>query len=267
MASTNILVTGGTGRVGTLVVPRLVEAGYHVRTLSRSGGKAAGDDRRLDGVEHVTGDLVEDRGVAAAVRDHQVILHLAGGPKGDDVAARNLVRAAKAAGVEKIVFISVTGADTVPVKWLQTKYAAEQAIIASGIPFTIIRAAQFHYLTYAAVSTLAKLPIVPVPGGLRFQPIDTTDVADRLFELTLAAPAGRVRDLVGPETLGMRELIESVLRAQHKRRLTVPMRIPGKAGHAYRAGANLTEQNADHGTVTWESFLAQEVEVPVASNP
>ena len=176
MATTNILVTGGTGRVGSLVVPRLVEGGFHVRTLSRTAGKS------IDGVEQVTGDLVEDRGVAAAVRDQQVILHLAGGPKGDDVAARNLVRAAKAAGVEKIVFISVTGADTVPVKWLQTKYAAEQAIIASGIPFTIIRAAQFHYLTYTAVSTLAKLPLVPVPGGLRFQPIDTADVADRLIE-------------------------------------------------------------------------------------
>ena len=261
MSATNILVTGGTGRVGALVVPRLVEAGCLVRVLSRRGGV------NTDGVEHVTGDLVKGRGVEAAVRGQQVILHLAGGPKGDDVAARNLVQAAAAAGAEKIVFISVTGADAVPVKWLHTKYAAEQAIVDSGIPFTIVRAAQFHHLTYAAVGMMAKLPVVPVPGGLRFQPIDTGDVAERLVELALAAPAGRVRDLVGPQTLGVRELVDSVLRARGTRRLRMPVRIPGKAGVAYRAGANLSEQNVDRGTVTWESFLARETAASVGVTP
>ncbi|MFE2418620.1 SDR family oxidoreductase [Streptomyces hokutonensis] len=174
---TPILVTGGTGTLGSHVVPLLRAAGHDIRVLSRHGRPAA------DGVEYVTGDLLKDEGVAAAVAGTETVLHLAGGQKGDDVATRNLVRVASHAGVRHLVYISVIGADRVPLAWLRTKLDAERAVADSGIPWTTLRAAQFHDLALTMVEKMTKLPVLPVPGGLRLQPVDVREVAARLAEL------------------------------------------------------------------------------------
>src|SRR5438034_1625273 len=100
-----ILVTGGTGTLGKHVVARLREEGRSVRVLSRHEHESS------DGVEYVAADLRAGEGIEAAVAGCEIVLHLAGGPKGDDEATRNLVRAAKAAGVRHLIYISVIGAD------------------------------------------------------------------------------------------------------------------------------------------------------------
>ena len=87
---------------------------------------------------------------------------------------------------------------------------------------------------------MAKLPVIPVPGGLRFQPVDSRDVAARLVELTLGSPAGLVPDLTGPTVYGLPDLLNGYLKAHGKRRPMLPVRMPGKAGRAYRAGENLS---------------------------
>ncbi|MFJ8730008.1 SDR family oxidoreductase [Streptomyces bauhiniae] len=244
-----VLVTGGTGTLGRHVVPLLREAGREVRVLSRKGG---------DGPDHVSVDLLTGTGLDAALDGIGTVLHLAGGPKGDDTATGNLVRAAQAAGVRHLVYISVIGADRVPLAWLRSKLTAEQAIAGSGLPWTTLRAAQFHELTLKMVESMAKLPVFPVPGGLRLQPVDSRDVAARLADLTLGAPAGLVPDLAGPRVYGLGELGRSYLQARGKRRPTLPVRIPGKAGRAYRAGDNLTLTGADTGKRTWEEFLGEQ---------
>jgi uncharacterized protein YbjT (DUF2867 family) len=231
-----ILVTGGTGTLGKHVVPSLRAAGADVVVLSRGNGD-------------VTCDLLA--GDVPAI-EADVVVHLAGGQKGDDIATRNLLAAC--AGVRHFVYISVIGADTVPLAWLRTKLACEEAIASSGIPFTILRAAQFHNLTLTMVRAMAKLPIVPVPG-MRLQPVDARDVAARIVELALGRPAGRVADLAGPAVFEMRQLVRDYLTTAGKRRLTLPVRLPGKAGKAYRGGQNLA-LDGDHGTHTWEEFLA-----------
>ncbi|MFU8851158.1 SDR family oxidoreductase [Micromonospora sp. SL1-18] len=248
--SAPILVTGGTGTLGRLVTPLLREAGHSVRVLSRRGGRSG------PGVEHVTADLVSGDGVDSAVHGTETVLHLAGGPKGDDQATRNLVRAAQRAGVRHLVYISVIGADRVPLAWLRSKLDAERTIAGSGLPWTALRAAQFHDLVLAVAEKMAKLPVVPAPGGLRFQPVDARDVAGRLVDLALGEPAGQVPDLAGPRVYEMDELIRGYLRAVGKRRLLLQVRLPGKVGRAYRAGANLTLDGAT-GSRTWEAFLAE----------
>jgi uncharacterized protein YbjT (DUF2867 family) len=255
--TSRILVTGGTGTLGRLVVPLLLDAGREVRVLSRSA-REPGDGAEAE-VEYVTGDLAEDAGIEAAVAGIDVVLHLAGGPKGDDEATRNLVRAASRAEVRHLVYISVIGADRLPLAWFRSKLGAEQAVTGSGIPWTTLRAAQFHDLTLKAVRTMGKLPVLPAPGGLRFQPVDARDVAARLVELALAEPAGQVPDIAGPTVYPMADLARGYLKARGKHRLTVPVRIPGKAGRAYRAGENLTLEGATVGERTWEDFLAERV--------
>jgi uncharacterized protein YbjT (DUF2867 family) len=240
--TSSILVTGGTGLLGRHVVPLLKD---DVRVLSRRAGDST----------YVTGDLLTGEGLDAAVDGVDTILHLAGGQKGDDVATRNLVEAAARAGVRHVVYISVIGADRVPLGWLRMKLAAERTIAESGLPWTTLRAAQFHDLVYKTVRAMAKLPVVPVPGGLRFQPVDAGDVAARLVELALGEPAGLVPDLAGPTVYPIGDLIKSYLSEQRKRRPMLPVRMPGKVGRAYRSGANLTLDGATLGKRTWEEFL------------
>ncbi len=246
-----ILVTGGTGTLGSHVVPLLRAAGQDVRVLSRRGRESK------DGVEHVIGDLLKGHGIDHAVAGAGTVLHLAGGPKGDDEATRNLVRAAARAGVRHLVYISVIGADTVPLGYFRSKLGAERAVESSGLPWTILRAAQFHDLVLTVAEKMARLPVVPVPSGLRFQPVDSRDVAARLVELALGRPAGRVPDLAGPRVYGMRDLVVGYLQARGKSRAMMPVRMPGKAGRAYGAGLNLSRQGTDVGSRSWEEFLAE----------
>ncbi|MFG2892189.1 SDR family oxidoreductase [Streptomyces sp. NPDC048248] len=253
VTSSPLLVTGGTGTLGRLVVPLLRAAGRDVRVLSRQPREPG------DGIDHVTGDLRTGEGVAAAVEGAGTVLHLAGGPKGDEEATSHLVEAASRAGVRHVVYISVIGADKVPLSWFAAKLGAERAVAESGLPWTTLRAAQFHDLALTVVEKMAKLPVIPVPGGLRFQPVDAREVAARLVELTLGEPAGLVPDLAGPKVYGMAELSGGYLEARGKRRLMMPVRMPGKAGRAYRAGANLSVEGAQVGKRTWEDFLAERV--------
>jgi uncharacterized protein YbjT (DUF2867 family) len=102
-----ILVTGGTGTLGRQVVPRLRDAGREVRVLSRD---SRADE---DGIRYVASDLATGEEVDAAVAGADVIVHLAGTTKGDEVKTAHLVQAAARAGVRHLVYISVVGADRI----------------------------------------------------------------------------------------------------------------------------------------------------------
>jgi uncharacterized protein YbjT (DUF2867 family) len=256
-----ILVTGGTGTLGRLVVPRLRESGAKVRVLSRQARDDGGD------VEFTRGDLDTGAGIETAVAGAEVIVHCAGAQKGDADKARALVRAASAAGTPHLVNISVVGADRVPQAsrldrtmfgYFGSKLAAEQVIAESGLPWTTLRATQFHDLWLTVAQALAKLPVIPVATGTRFQPVDADEVATRLVELALGSPAGLAPDIAGPRSYPMTDLVRSYLRAVGKRRPLLPVRLPGKAAAAVRAGANLSNERGV-GLLTWEEFLAARV--------
>jgi uncharacterized protein YbjT (DUF2867 family) len=247
-----------------LVVARLRDAGCQVRVLSRRASQGG------IGVEFVTGDLATGQGIDAAVKGVDVVVHCAGTAKGDEVKARHLVRAASRAGVRHLVFISVVGTARIPVAsgvdramfgYFASKLAAERMVAGSGIPWTTLRATQFHDGMLKTVQQMAKLPVIPVPAGWRFQPIDTGEVAARLADLALGGPAGLVDDMGGPKVYQMTELVRGYLRARRQHRLIMPVPLPGKAARAYRAGANLAPDRAV-GRRSWEEFLADRVSSP-----
>src|SRR6266496_30157 len=213
-----ILVTGGTGTLGSLVVARLQDAGRKVRVLSRRSREDG------EGIEFVRGDLAKDEGIEAAVEGAEIIVHCAGTAKGDEDKARNLVRAASRAGARHLVYISVVGAERIPVVsgvdramfgYFASKLAAERVVADSGLPWTTLRAAQFHDLILLVAQQMARLPVIPVPAGFRFQPVDAAEVAGRLVELALGTPAGLVPDMAGPRVY---ELVRGYLRASHRHR-------------------------------------------------
>jgi uncharacterized protein YbjT (DUF2867 family) len=260
-----ILVTGGTGTLGRHVLRRLRDAGSNVRVLSGRSHKSG------DGTKFMTGDLATGEGIGPAVDGVETIVHLAGSAKGDEDKARNLVRAASRAGAPHLVYISVVGADRIPVVsgvdramfgYFASKLAAEKVIEDSGLPWTTLRATQFHDLILTVVQQMAKIPVIPVPAGFRFQPVDTGEVAAQLLELSLGKPPGLVPDIAGPRVYGMAELLRCYLRAsKRRRRLIVPLWLPGKAARAYRADGNLAPERAV-GHRSWEEFLADQVRGP-----
>lgn len=258
-----ILVTGGTGTLGRHVVRRLQDAGCEVRVLSRSSRQAEG------GIEYVTGDLASGKGIEAAVDGVRTIMHLAGSAEGDEDKAQNLVRAASSVGrAPHLVYISVVGADRIPVAsrvdrsmfgYFADKLAAERIVAGSGMPFTTLRATQFHDLMLTVARTLAKLPVVPLPAGFRVQPIEANEVAARLVELALGEPEGLAPEMGGPRVYGADELLRSYLRASKRwRRPMLPVPLPGKAARAFRHGANLAPELST-GERSWEAFLADRV--------
>jgi len=259
-----ILVTGGSGGLGRRVVKHLRNAGRRVRVASRNPHETE------KGVEPVACDLAKDHGVGAAVEGAAIVIHCAGVGKikEDEAQVLNLVRAAKQAGVGHLVSISVVGADRIPVKtavdrsmfaYFASQRVKELVVAESGLPWTNLRATQFHDgFILVMVQSMSKLPVIPVPTGFRFQPVDADEVADKLVQLALGAPSGQAPDIAGPKVYDADYLFRSYMAAAGKRRPMLHIRMPGGAAAAIRAGANLAPERAV-GRRTWEDFLATEV--------
>jgi len=256
-----ILVTGGTGHLGSELVPRLVAQGHSVRVLSRRA-----DPQLPSGVRAVRGDLVTGDGLKEALDGIDVLVHSATGAA--DTGARGLTyEVSRKTDVEPtqrmlnaltsrphVVYISIVGVDKIPLGYYRAKLETEKIIENSGLPYTILRTTQWHSLADELCRRLTKLPIVLPPKGMKSQLLDPSDVADRMAALVEQGPSGHAPDMGGPEVLEFKHIIRTWLRAKKKRRVLVAAPFPGKAIKTFRAGYNLTPDHAD-GKITWEQWL------------
>jgi uncharacterized protein YbjT (DUF2867 family) len=160
--SERTLVTGGTGALGRVVVGRLLDAGRGVRVMSRRPRPVENNGR----YGWATADLRFGNGVEEAVAEVDVIVHCATAfGRGREVhVARTVVKAAKRAGSPHLVYVSIVGVDRVPFGYYQGKLESERLIERSGLPYTILRATQFHGLVRTMFASMAKAPVMPVPG-------------------------------------------------------------------------------------------------------
>lgn len=238
-----VLVTGGTGTLGRALVP-LLDA---PRVLSRR-----------DGPGRAVADLDTGEGLDAAMAGITTVLHLAGRPRHDAASTGRVVAAARRAGVDHLVHISIVGADRIPLGYYREKVRSERIVAGCGLPWTVLRATQFHDLLATLFATTARAGILPVLAGAWFQPVAVADVAARLADLAAGPPQGRVADLGGPEIHAMADLARTWAHATGRPRPVVPLRLPGAVARGFRAGANLAPAHAD-GVGTFEQFLAAAV--------
>ena len=241
-----VLVAGGTGVLGRVVVDHLLSSGANVRVLSRGRRR-----HRHSDIEHVRGDLRTGAGLDTAVSGVDTIVQCA-------EHVNHLVAAAKRADSPHLVYTSIVGIDRVPFGFYRRKLADEELIAASGLPWTVLRATQFHDLIAVLLRMLARSPVLTVPAGWSFQPVDVREVGDRLARLALGEPVGRAPDFGGPQIRPMRDLARSYLAMVGKRRPIVPVWLPGRAFRAYRAGNHLTPEHAD-GTISFEQYLTEQL--------
>jgi uncharacterized protein YbjT (DUF2867 family) len=250
-----VLITGGNGMLGRALTAPLIEAGYTVRVSSRSprSPKARPD------IEWAQASLETGEGLAEAVAGADVIIHCATGgytrAKQVDVeGTRRLLALSKQYGVKHILYISIIGVDKIPNSYLQAKYEAEQLIKASGVPYTILRAAQFYEPVAKVLKALTTLPIGVTLKGFRWQPIDINEVVEYMVDLVKAGPSGHVLDIAGPRSYELIDLARTWLQAQGKRKPLLQIPVPGKFGAAMRAGYGTAPEKARDG-LTWEDWL------------
>lgn len=256
MSENEILVTGATGVLGREVLARVRRAGVPVRAMTRK--TSLPDD---PGVRWVTADLQSGEGLDAALDGVATVIHCASDtrkPKHDIPGWRHLIDASQRAGVRHIVNISIVGVDRSTYPYYKVKLEGELMLAESGIPWTNLRATQFPELLDMAFRFMMRLPFVVVPSKTACQPVDQGEVADRLVELALGAPAGQVTEMGGPKVYDAKELARTWLAAAGRKRPILPVYLPGKVGAAFRSGVLTTPDHAV-GVRTWEEFLAGKV--------
>jgi len=233
-----ILVTGATGYVGGHLVARLAGEGNAVRCLVRDP-----EARLPAGVEAVRGDVTEPRSLPAAVEGMEVVIHCAAitGDRKEPYrgayervnreGTANLVAAAGAAGVKRLVAMSGLGCRPAPAgTYMATRWGLEEAVRAGGIPYVILQPSVLFGEGAPFVAALASLarrsPVLPAlgGGGTRFQPLWVEDLVTCLVAaITRDELLGAEHPLGGAEILSFREILRTITTALGKRRLILPL--------------------------------------------
>jgi uncharacterized protein YbjT (DUF2867 family) len=234
-----ILVTGASGFVGSHFVRRSVREGLPTRALVRR-------QMPLAGAEVVVGDVTILDTLADAVAGVETVVHAAaitGNLKEPfrgayDLVNRqgteNLVAAARAAGVRRIVLMSGLGTVNAPAgTYMATRWGMEEAVRTSGIEYVILQPSVLFGDDAEFVAALSGLvresPVVPVigPSTLQFQPLWIEDLVTCLLHSTSeGAPVGREVPLGGPDRLTFTEVIQTICDAMGKQRLLVRLPLP-----------------------------------------
>lgn len=240
-----VAVTGGTGFVGTHTVRALVNAGHDVVAIAR------GTRPRLlpQSVRFVPADVTDSPNLAelfagceavinlvAIIREHgKVTFDLV-----NRVGSEHVAEAARTAGVPHLIHQSANGADPDPsYPYLQTKWAGEEAVIGSGVPFTVLRPSLIFgpgdgfFTLLARVIRLTPVTVIAGDGTTLFQPIAIDDVAQCMLVALQRGASHRVHTIGGPEHLSYNDIVGIIKAAIGAHRFTVHAPVPAMVPLAF----------------------------------
>ncbi|MET9360092.1 NAD(P)H-binding protein [Streptomyces sp. NPDC006632] len=247
-AALDIAVAGGTGTLGSHVVEELRARGHRVRVLSR------GSDR-------YPVDLSTGAGLAEALAGCDVVVDAANSTSPRTMRAtlvdgtRRLLDAERAAGVGHHVCVSIVGCDRVPMPYYKVKTDQEALVAAGRVPWTIVRATQFHELAASLFTATARVRFLPASTSVPVQPVAAAEAARAVADAAGAAPRNGRIEVAGPDRTDLRALAATWRTTTARRAVLLPVPIPGRLGRALRAG-HLTDASPDvRGTIGFAQWL------------
>ncbi|WP_170323771.1 SDR family oxidoreductase [Cryptosporangium phraense] len=233
----DVLVVGGTGEAGRAAVRALVARGHTVRALSRSG------KTDVPGAIGYRADLTTGDGLDQALSNVDAVIDAFNVQSQSYAVARaafvgateRLLAAERDAGVRHHVLLSIVAIDDSPYAYYRAKEAQEQAVVAGGVPYTILRATQFHEFAGQLAGRLKFGPFVLVPQFVT-RPVAVSEVGEALADAVEAGSSGRAPDLFGPRVERVSDMARRTLKAHGTRAVVVPLPLPGKVGAMMRSG-------------------------------
>ncbi|MBI2427582.1 MAG: NAD(P)H-binding protein [Ignavibacteriales bacterium] len=245
-----VIITGGSGFLGHETATLLAKHSVPYTSTSRTNPF---HDRQWRYLDLENGAHFDD-----ALRGNRTVLHLASGTRlrnrnTDVEGTKKLLSSAHRVGIRHFIYISIVGIDNVPMKYYQYKLEAERCIASSGIPYTILRATQFHGFVDFMLGRWLKYPFSFLPS-IQVQPIDIAVVARRLFSLTMDKPHNATLNLGGKEIFSSRALAAIWLRGRSQHRMIVDLPLVGKLGTSLRTGALTCPERTSEG-LTWGEWV------------
>jgi uncharacterized protein YbjT (DUF2867 family) len=239
-------IVGGTGTLGRHLAAELRSRGHEIRVLSRSS-----PEYRVD--------LVTGAGLEPALRGCDVVVDASNDTSRNASAVLvggtgRLLAAEQAAGVGHHVCVSIVGCDQVPMGYYQVKTEQENLVAQGPVPWTIVRATQFHELVTKAFATAARWRVLPVPRAL-LQPIAAVEAARYIADLAGQPPRRERPAVAGPEVTDLRTLARTWRSVTGRGLALLPVYLPGQVGRALRAGTLTTGQAEVHGRTSFSAWL------------
>jgi uncharacterized protein YbjT (DUF2867 family) len=246
-----IAIAGATGNIGALTVIALERVGHEVVRISRSEGLDLSTGDRLDDALAGVEAVIDATNIPATDRNEAVARF--------GTATRNLLAAEERAGVGHHVLLSIVGLDRVEGNAHYAGKREQERLVAAGpVPWTIVRATQFHDFAATMVSWTEHDGVALV-APLLVQPIAPADVADVLAEIAVGEPQGRSVDVAGPEP---QDLVDMARRTNEARGRTVKL-VPTWStvlGEEMAGNAMLPGEGAYISPTTFDEWLAEQRE-------
>jgi uncharacterized protein YbjT (DUF2867 family) len=244
-----VVIIGGTGLIGKQLGALLQQGGHVVVAAAPSTG-----------VDTLTGE-----GLAQALQGAQVVVDVSNSPSFEPAAVlrffetstRNITLAAAAARVPHCVALSIVGVDLPPGNgYFHAKLAQERQIRASGLPYSIVRATQFHEFIGTIADSFTRDGVVHAPSA-GIQTIASADVARALADTVVAAPINTWREIGGPQPQAIDALLREALAAKGDPREVRTDDSAGYFGAPLQAGTLLPGPGAWLAPTTWQAWLAR----------
>lgn len=244
-----ITVVGATGLIGRQLVSLLGRRGHHVTGASREAGV----------------DLLTGKGLDAALSGAEVVVDVINSATPEDSAegffertSATLSAAATSSGVRHYVVLSIVGADEMAAGagYIRGKIAQERAAATSGIPWTVVRATQFHELAEPITESLVAGDEVRAPEAM-IQPIDSVEVTAILARIAAGKALNAIHDVGGPEKMSFSDLARTVLRHQGRALRVVDDPSATYSGLKIDQATLVTDDEAELGTTRLSDWLAR----------
>jgi len=247
-----IAIVGGTGTVGKHIASELAARGHEVRVLSRSSPE-------------FPVDLTSGEGLAAALAGCDVAVDASRTPSSSSKRAaqihvdgsRILLAAEQADGIGHHVCISIVGCDLVPFGYYKVKTEQEHIVEQGPVPYSIVRATQFHELMTGVLAVAGKYHVLPAPT-IQLQTVAAKEVASAVADVATGQPVQGIVEVAGPQTLLASDVARTWKSVTGTAAVIVPFPIPGKFGRGLRDGVLTTDKPDIRGTITFAEWLAEQ---------